>query len=162
FSPVAGAAEKIILSSETTVVFANYGVTNDLDIGLAVPWVRVSVASEVFLLSSSGIDLTAGHPITLPRATATGIGDIAILGKYRLWHNARDGFSASVATRLPSGDPNQLRGTGVGRTLVSAVWSRSGTVAPHTNVGYEFWSKAVPISPRNDVNAKDRLQYAGG
>jgi hypothetical protein len=162
FGPIVAATEKVNLSSQTTVAFANYGVTNDLDVGLAVPWVRISVGSEISLLSSSGVNVTAAHPLTLPQTSASGIGDVAILGKYRLWHNGQTGISAGIAARLPTGDANELRGTGVTRTLVSAIWSRAGKVSPHVNIGYEFWSAAVPISPKNQVSAKNQLLYVAG
>lgn len=162
FGPVTGASLELTLSSATTVAFANYGVTNDFDLGVAVPWVRISFGAAESLLSSTGVDLTAIQPIGLPQTAASGFGDVAIIGKYRLRHDAQGGVSAAVEVHLPTGDTNDARGTGVTRTLVSAIWSRGGKVAPHANLGYEFWSAVAPISPQNNVGAKNALKYAGG
>jgi hypothetical protein len=60
FGPVAGATLKLTLSSQTTVAFANYGITDDFDLGVAVAWVRISLGAAESLFSSSGVDLTGG------------------------------------------------------------------------------------------------------
>ena len=62
--------------------------------------------------------------------------------------------------RLPTGDSDELRGTGVTRTLVSAIWSRGGKVAPHANAGYEFWSSKLSLT--QDVYVKNQMKYAFG
>ena len=162
FGPVVGASEQLTQSSESTIIVANYGLANNLDVGVAMPWTRVSIGSAVYLLSASGADLTGGRPITLPNSTAAGVGDIALIAKYRLWHNDSDGVAAGLTVFLPTGDPDQELGIGVTRTLISAIWSRSTRISPHVNVGYEFWSAAVPISPVNNVNTRNEIKYAAG
>ncbi|HEV2986657.1 MAG TPA: transporter [Vicinamibacterales bacterium] len=148
------------MSSDTVVAFGHVGVTDDLDVGVAVPWVRVRVDGVGQGLGSSGNVL---QTVVLAAASSSGIGDVAIFGKYRLWRQAEGGVAAAVDVRLPSGDKNALRGLDVTRTLISGVWSQGGSrVSPHANVGYEFWSKAVPISLAGDVAAKDQFKYAVG
>jgi outer membrane putative beta-barrel porin/alpha-amylase len=151
------------LSSDTIVGFASFGVTNNFDVGIAVPWVRIALDADLGLFSASGIDLTpGGHLLVVPRTSASGVGDVAVFGKYHVWHRKEGGLAAEIQLRLPSGDTNSLRGTGVTRTLVSAIWSQGGDVSPHANVGYEFWSAPVLISSGGDVFAKNQVNYAFG
>ena len=46
--------------------------------------------------------------------------------------------------------------------MISAIWSLGGSVSPHVNVGYEFWSDDVAISEAGDVFARDQFKYAVG
>ena len=161
--PFAYATLKMDLSSDTVVGFASFGVTNNFDVGIAVPWVRITLDADLRLFSASGIDLTPPeHQLFVPRKNASGVGDVAVFGKYHVWHRKEGGLAAEVQLRLPSGDTNSLRGTGVTRTLVSAIWSQGGDVSPHANVGYELWSAPVLISSSGDVVAKNQINYAFG
>ena len=161
--PVDSTPLKLALSSNTIVSFASFGLTNDFDVGVIVPWVRLTLAADLGYLSASNVDLTpGGHLLVVPKTSASGVGDVGIFGKYHFWHQGEGGLAVEFDLRLPSGDTANLRGTGVARTLVSAIWSRGGKVSPHANVGYEFWSSAVPISASGDVFAKNQVNYAFG
>jgi hypothetical protein len=99
---------------------------------------------------------------SLPEATSSGIGDVAIFGKYRFFRQENGGAAAAVELRLPTGDRNAFRGLDVTRTFISAIWSLGGSVSPHVNVGYEFWSDDVAMTASGDVFAKDQFKYAVG
>ena len=121
-----------------------------------MPWVRVSLGADVGLFSPDGEDLTpGGHELVLPHSSAAGVGDIALFARYRLMRRGEGGLAGEIEVRLPSGDTNELRGAGVTRTLVSAIWSLGGTVSPHANVGYEFWSNSI-------TTARNQVSYAFG
>lgn len=147
------------LASDTVVGFASYGVTNDLEVAIAIPWVRISMDADVTAFDSSSVDIA--H-IFMSERNPAGLGDVALVGKYHLWHHKGGGLSAGLEVRLPTGDTNDLRGLGVARTLVSAIWSQSGTISPHANVGFEVWSDEVPIAPDRDIAAKNQIKYAFG
>lgn len=147
------------LSSDTIVGFANLGLTENLEVAVAVPWIRISLNADVAAFDSSGIDL--GH-LALSQTSSSGLGDLAIVGKYHVVHQDGGGFSGALEVRVPTGDTNGLRGLGVTRILVSAIWSQGGKISPHANVGYEVWSAAVPIAPARRVVAKNQVKYAGG
>jgi hypothetical protein len=149
-------------SSNTIVGFASYGLTNDFDIAIAVPWIRITLDADEGAYTATNIDLTSGGHVLMPRTSRSGVGDIAVFGKYHFWHQKEGGLAAALELRLPTGDTDNLRGIGVTRTLVSAIWSRGGKLSPHANVGYEFWSSAVPISASGDVFAKNQVNYAFG
>ena len=58
--------------------------------------------------------------------------------------------------RLPSGDPDNLRGLGITRTLASVVFSSGkGRFRPHANGGYERWSKGL------DLEAPETIRTIG-
>ena len=149
----------INLSSDTLVFFGHVGVTDDLDVGVAIPWVRVGLDATGGIFSSSGTNLS---PRSIAATSASGVGDIAVFGKYRVWRQDDGGLAVALEARLPTGDKNALRGLDVTRTLLAGIWSKGGTVSPHVNVGYEFWSDSVPISASGDVFAKNQLKYALG
>src|SRR5207248_2110929 len=79
--PVA-APLKLDLSSHTTVGFATCGVTNDVDVGIVVPWIRVTMGADLRYLSASNVDVTPPGLLVIPRTSASGVGDIAVFGRY--------------------------------------------------------------------------------
>ena len=147
------------LSSTTLVAYAHAGVTDDFDLGVAIPWVRVSLDANGGLFNGIGINIA---PASIPETTSSGIGDIAIFGKYRVWRQPQGGAAVGVELRLPTGDKNEMRGLDVTRTLISGIWSQPGTVSPHANIGYEFWSASVPVYADGSVFVKDQFKYAVG
>jgi hypothetical protein len=102
----------------------------------------------------------------------SGLGDIEALAKFRLLkfaggdHPDPGGAAIVINMRLPTGDPEYLRGLGLTRTMLAAVVSGgTGKVRPHGSAGFEYWNKSVEIAPRpgsDGVRARHRIQYGGG
>jgi hypothetical protein len=169
FAPLSFSALNLNLSSDTVVMFATAGVRDDLDVGIALPWVRVGFDAVGGGFTSSGAKF---EEASVTGAASSGIGDISVFGKYRFWKQEEGGAAAAIELRLPSGSKDNLRGLGVSRTLISGVWSHGGTFSPHVKFGYEFWSAGVPISgpfllggttvSAGDVAAKDQVLYSFG
>ena len=149
------------LVSDTSTVFATYGVSNRFDIGLAVPFVRVklnaSVLAKIQRLATAAEPTT--HEFEGPNpdehlfslgGTAAGIGDIILRAKYRV--PAAVGIAALVEARLPTGDETNLLGTGGVQTKVMGIVSYDrGPISPHLNLGYTFSSKgALPNATMHD------------
>ena len=153
-------ALRLQFSSDVFVLFANLGITNNFDLGIAVPSIRHSLEGRLGIFSGT-TDVTDGN-MRIPHQDAAGTGDVAIRGKFRLLPSNQGGVAALVEVVLPTGEKNELRGLGFTRTLVSGLWSRGGRVSPHVNVGYEFWSDEVRVSSRSDVVVKDQFKYALG
>ena len=92
----------------------------------------------------------------LPPTTASGVGDIAVFGKYHFWHRDGGGLAAELQVTLPTGK------------LQRPSWHRSHAHAgfgdlvagrktsPHANVGYELWSKAVPFNDTVDASLETK------
>ena len=135
--------------TDTLAVFAQYGLFDNFDLGVVVPYAQVSIDGSSRIFGQTDEELQR----VILDTSAQGIGDIAITGKYRFWQSTRDvasslrrnaAMAAAVTVRVPSGDSDDLLGLGLSRTLVSFIGSGTvGRLAPHVNVGYKFWSEAV-------------------
>jgi hypothetical protein len=96
------------MSSSTATFFANLGVGNRVDLGVAVPLVRLSI-------DGSRLNNYRGQALLQARARATSVGlaDIAVRSKVRLTPSDRAGaLSAGVEARLPTGREEDLLGAG--------------------------------------------------
>jgi hypothetical protein len=143
------------LVSDTSVLFATYGVTDRFDIGVAVPFVRVeldaSVRARILRLATAqnpdvhGFDGPNHDEQTYRLAgVASGVGDIVVRAKYAFNPASRAAFGIGVESRLPTGDQSNLLGTGGVQTKLFGIASMNrGRLAPHANVGYTFSTKGA-------------------
>ena len=158
----------LVLSSQTLVMYASMGATERLDLSVAVPMVKVSLEGLSWVQNKNGDVLLR----SVASGVASGLGDIAVLAKFRLLRFGEGepdpgGVALLGAVRMPTGDRGNLRGLGVTRTLGSIVASSGrGRFRPHASVGYEVWSKGLALvaSPQaqRTVTVKNQFQYAGG
>jgi hypothetical protein len=119
------------LRASTITWFANYGVTDHFDIGVAVPMARVSFDGE-------RLNVYRGRSIVQAQAfgTASGLADIAIRGKYALVTGSYGAVAAAGEVRLPTGDEENLLGAGSLSWRVLAVASlERGPFSAHANGG---------------------------
>lgn len=131
-----------------STAFLTYGLLDNLDVSVAVPYVYTSLrATSVGQINPFGPSAPHyfGGDATDPvlRATAgvegsaTGIGDVAARVKWNLSRSPRFGLSVLGDARLATGDEADLLGAGHAsyRGLVIAS-SQLGTFSPHVNAGY--------------------------
>ncbi len=187
------AALSLKATTHTTAVFANYGVTNRWDIGLAVPLLKVNLDATVqarvvrlitdCALQNSCASLTAqqrqdalnihtferNNPdatLTVQRSGhATGLGDIVLRTKYHFLRMAGGGLAAAVDVRLPTGDENELLGTGGSQAkFLLVVSSERGRFAPHVNIGYTAAQGHVAgtFAGLASTPLPDEVNYSGG
>jgi hypothetical protein len=145
----------------------DYGVMDRLDIGLAVPLVKVNlrtrVSSRILRLASEASPIThkfdpleLAHQTTYASGSASGLGDLVIHGKYAFMQTTSGGLAASVNLTLPTADSEDLLGAGVTRTEGRIIWSEQlGGVGAHANASYT-WSSGdlsdafdAPADPSN-------------
>ena len=182
------------ISTTTTAFFANYGVTDRFDVGLAVPISHVSmnarVDGEILRLGSGDPSTThafdaAGSKFTsqLDSDSATGLGDILLRAKYNVYRTATAAFAGALDLRLPTGDKDNLLGTGATQAHFFFIASGDyGRFSPHVNFGYTFSSgetSALAVSdnpaiktnngqqitesgPEVDLSVPDELNYTFG
>jgi hypothetical protein len=167
------AALSMQLVSDTSTIFATYGISNRFDIGLAVPFVRVKVDASV--LGHIERLATAADP-TVHRfegpnpdehtfalgGTAAGLGDIVLRAKYRVPAGGL-GVAGAIEARVPTGDEMNLLGTGGVQTKLLAIVSYDrGPLSPHLNLGYTFSSKgALPgVTMHDEVLGTAGADYA--
>jgi hypothetical protein len=124
--------ESLTLHLETrTVTFVgNYGVTDRLEIGAAVPFVTLDLTGE-------RLNRYYGVPLLQAQAEATtsGFGDIIVRAKGRLLGDRGTGVTAGVDVRLPTGREDDLLGAGRTGVRLLAIGSVDrGLVAVHGNL----------------------------
>ena len=86
--------------------------------------------------------------LTKVAGSSTGIGDISLRSKYRLWGGEQGGAAAGLELRLPSGDEDNFRGTGETHVspflyLSQVLWD---LVEPHLNLGLDFNTEDIDRS----------------
>jgi len=140
------------LTTDTFVTFANYGITTRLDVGVAVPIQRVELNANVnatILRLATGSNAATSQIHTFPGGgstalfsdggTASGIGDVVIRSKYHFFRMNGGGLAAALDLRTPTGDVDNLLGTGATTAKVLLIGSGTGgAFAPHFNLGYTF------------------------
>lgn len=115
--------------SSTMTLFGSIGVTDRLEIGGAVPFVRVTLEGE-------RVNVYRGNKLLQASATGTasGIADVAVRAKYTLFAGQGGGVAAATEIRLPTGDQQNLLGTGSASYRVIGIGSfEQGRVAVHGN-----------------------------
>ena len=125
-------------SVDQFTAFVTYGLTDRLDVSLAVPF----VSTELLVVSEATIqrigtenpevhfyqmaDGTLGdRRIFTAFGSARGIGDLTIRLKGRLWKGATSGVALGLDLRVPSGDEENLLGAGAPGVKPFVAWSAS-------------------------------------
>ncbi len=161
----------INLKQEVYALFTNYGVTDRLDIGFVIPFVSIDASAsaqatiiEAFPGGASEINGFPVHSFASDPSLAfsktggskTGLGDAVVRTKYNILRD-REGFldlSVLGEITLPSGDENDLLGTGEYQFRGMLIASKNlGRITPHANVGYSL--------PSNNSEL-EKLTYAAG
>lgn len=168
---------------KTTLLYANYGITDRLDVGITLPYVqselRAMVSGTVLELATanSGTDYhsfgTPGNSLgdqadfLVPGSgTASGIGDVALRGKYNFLRKNGMALAAALDLRLPTGNEDELLGSGATQVKASLVGSGEwGRWSPHFNVGYTASSGGEPNLgpiPQNVLDVEPGLASVPG
>ena len=147
-----------------SAVFLTYGVTNDLDVSIAVPYISTDIVvtsdatiqrigttiPEIHFFRAAD-DTIGTRRIFTAFGHASGIGDITIRMKQAFKRSQRSGFALGLDLRLPTGDERNLLGTGAPAVQPFIAWSGTyGALAPHINVGYQ-WNGASILA--GDIEA---------
>lgn len=132
-----------------------YGLTDRIDLSLAVPVVRtrLSLLSNATILRlGTGANLGVHYfhdPAALggygsthqyfAEGSAGGVGDLVFRVKTNMIREGTRALAAGVDARLPTGDEQNLLGTGAAGLRPFAAFSSSyGAFAPHANVAYQW------------------------
>ncbi len=95
------------VSTSTATFYGNVGLNDRIDVGVAVPVVRLEI---------SGARNNTYRGQTLPQAQAraetVGLADVAVRSKFRLTGDGPGAVSAGVELRLPTGRDENLLGAG--------------------------------------------------
>jgi len=130
--------------------FLTYGLTNTLDLGVAIPLVHTSMsgASDAQIVPfGSGSVYSFGGPAEDPKVretsyqdgSAIGLGDIGVRLKLNLRQGRRMGYAFQGDVRLPTGNEHNLLGLGhVAVRALGVASAEFGPFTPHVNLGYLF------------------------
>ena len=131
---------------------ATWGITNNIDIGFAIPFVNLSVSGTSIgtIVPATGVinhywKGTAAAPqlVDTARGSAmqSGLGDVSVRAKFNLVQSPIGGAAFLADVRLPTGKQDDLLGTG--ETSVISWFITSLTLkqfTPHANIGYIYRS----------------------
>jgi hypothetical protein len=130
------------LETQTVTLAATAGVTDRLDLGVALPIVHVTLEGE-------RANTYRGQRVVQALASAytTGIGDIAVRAKVRLAGGADNGLAVGADVRLPTGREEDLLGAGTRAIRWYLVASAErGPVASHVTGGYAIGGLSDELS----------------
>ena len=184
------ASLSLMATTHTTAVFANWGISDRWDVGLAVPFVRVNLDARVQALIVRLVTCSTPRAVPVPapetcspdvhtfergnpNATqtvqhsgqASGLGDIVLRTKYHFLRAAGGGLAATVDVRLPTGDENELLGAGGAQAKFLLVASNErGRFGQHVNIGYTAADGEVAgtLSGLIASPLPDEINYSGG
>jgi hypothetical protein len=160
----------LTLDSQTTVLVANYGLSERLDIGLALPFQKVDLAARIrtkIERLSTGSDPFVVHAFDdgtdgrdfLESGSASGIGDVVLRGKWNFLRRADTSLALAADLRLPTGDEGNLLGSGATQTkLYLVVAGPARRLAPRASVGYTFSRGGSEFSG----DLPDEIGYSAG
>jgi hypothetical protein len=152
-----------------------FGVTDRVDFGITVPFVKLDmntrVASRILRTATEGTvtpptpeqpffseihkfdDLGLANRTTYASAHPRGIGDLVVHAKAQLVKTESGGIAAAVNISVPTGDEEELLGTGVLRVEARGIWSQQfGRVGAHLNGGYTTSGGSLPTSLTTPVD----------
>ncbi len=124
-------------------IFLAYGLTDRLDLGVAVPLVNTSVSgtSNAQIIPFGTTPHTFGGPNDVRAnatwsGSATGLGDIVLRAKANLGESDIGSFALLGDVRVPTGDEDNLLGSGSTGVRVLGILSATfGDFSPHANGG---------------------------
>jgi hypothetical protein len=136
---------------------ATFGLTNRIDVSLALPIINVGmdVSSVATIVNNSNTDdhvfkqdpscsTTPCRQRTFSTSSgASGIGDIVLRAKGVVWSGERAAVAVGADLRLPTGDEQNFLGSGTVGFTPFAVFSYAARVSPHANVGYQVNGDSV-------------------
>ena len=147
------------LTSRTITVTGNAGVTDRIDVGVAVPLVSIAMDGTRVntYRGTSVIQATA-------EADASGLGDMAVRSKVRLLGDGEAGLAVVGELRLPTGREEDLLGSG--ETSIRGLFIASGVSGPvslHANIGVTGGGLVDEFTWRGAIaaNASPRITLIG-
>ena len=174
-------ARNVIQARQTQIVgFLSYGVSDWLDASLIVPVVTTRLdATSLATVHRLG---SAANPGThffeeqddplgttrlfRARGQATGLGDVSARLKALVANQGVSNVALGVDVRLPTGDAENLLGTGATGIRPFVTWSLGNQrVSPHASLAYQWNGPSVlaaPLGSGTTGDLADELGYSVG
>jgi hypothetical protein len=152
-----------------SAAFISYGVTNQLDVSMAVPFVTADLVvtsdatiqrigttnPETHFFRSIEDDIGAHRRFTA-FGSASGLGDVTVRLKQTVKKGSTQGVALGIDLRLPTGDERNLLGTGAPGVSPFVAWSANyGALSPHLNAGYQWNGESILGGEPGSGEARD-------
>jgi hypothetical protein len=146
------------LRTQTYTLSGTYGLGNRVDVSVFVPFVNVVMDGE-------RVDTYRGAATVQAAATASaaGLGDVRLRGKYNVFRRGASGLAVAGEVRLPTGDEENLLGTGEVVITPRVIGSfERGFVGIHGSAGWAFGgaSNAMDMSGAVTLVATPRVTFS--
>jgi len=179
---------RIDLKVHQVTAVATLGVTNRLDLSVAVPIldVRMSVFSNATINSfetASDIPpccvhrfdpassdahehfVDAAHASFFNNNTSSGIGDVIFRGKFQALKGEKAGLAVGLDVHAPTGDERNFLGSGTWGVRPFAAFSYAGRISPHASFGYQRNGDSVlagDVTTDTSSHLPDIITYSAG
>ena len=126
------------------VAVATLGLTRKLDVSAIVPLTRVSLGSSIpsstnYVVGSGGnLLFSQANAPSYAYGTALGTGDVEASFKYSIYGGEHATVSTGSIVRIPSGDEQNLLGSGAWGFNPFLTYSYLAKVSPHAKIGYQW------------------------
>jgi Putative MetA-pathway of phenol degradation len=168
---IIGTRNSIDLKVHQITMVGTFGLTNRLDISVAVPIldVRMGIVSDATIYSFEPPDPTvpgdqqahqflnptptfnaghetvfaSNHAIFFNSESASGIGDVIVRGKFQALKREKAGLAVGVDVHAPTGDEENFVGSGTWGTRPFVTFSYAGRVEPHAAFGYQINGNSI-------------------
>ncbi len=164
---VISTTNNIDLKMDQTVLYGTVGITDRVDVSVAIPIVdvRLGVSSYASIIRVSGdvvsnVIVPNAPPLTIPNphmfpnggltsafspavTSASGIGDVTFRVKAGVYNGEKMRAALALDVRAPTGDPWKLLGSGAIGIKPFVAVSRVGRVSPHFNTGFQWNGSSV-------------------
>jgi hypothetical protein len=120
----------LAITTKTATLFGNVGVSDRLDVGVAVPFVQLAI-------TGTRVNTYRGASLVVAQARgeSSGIGDVLLRSKVRLTGEGPGAAAAGVEVRLPTGRGQDLLGAGESQLrMMGLATLETSPVSVHGNV----------------------------
>jgi hypothetical protein len=178
---------RIDIKVHQVTMVGTYGLSDRLDVSLALPIVDVRVGmrsnATIYNFEPPPINHTFAPITDNPRETyispsnailtnsdsALGVGDLRLRGKYVAWRDSKEKSAVAVGLdlRLPTGDAYKFLGSGTWGLRPFVIYSYSARVSPHASAGFEGNGNSVlagnvTSQPVTKAKLPDVFTYSAG
>jgi hypothetical protein len=170
----------IVSSVDQLTTYLNYGLSSRLDVAVAIPF----LSNELRVTSNATVErigTSANHAIHFFRddaggrgdtrtfssgGTASGVGDVIFRVKAVAASWGSSGIGLGVDARFPTGDEDNLLGTGAMGVKPFLIFSSSHpTFSYHLNAAYQWNGESVlagNVETGEKADLPDQFLYSGG
>jgi hypothetical protein len=155
-------SNNLSLNMDQTMLYGTVGITNRLDVSLAIPLVsvRFGATSDATIIQVSGptfVPAPGVPPVNNPHqfpnggltnaysstGTAFGIGDLTVRVKQTLFQAGGLNIAAALDIRAPTGSARDFLGSGAVGIKPFVAISGGKRFSPHANLGYQWNGSSV-------------------